>query len=112
MNWRLFLTLFLLGSIFLQFCNASALFFDDFNDGYAGWSSSGNVQSSSLHAIVPDLVHLKKTGRIWIKVSTVGKTHISVTFNLAATALENGDYCHVDVSYDNGSNFQSIFSIT
>lgn len=89
---------------------ASTLFFDDFNDGYSGWSASGNVASVSSPSLQPNSVRLKKDGTIWRTVSTVGYRDISVTWNMAAQALEDGDFCYVEVN--TGSGWTAIASLT
>ena len=94
----------------LQSQAASTIFSDDFNDGYAGWSASGNVASVSSPSLVPNAVRLKKDGAIWRVVSTVGYSDITVTWNMAAQALENGDFCYVEVN--DGSGWTVIGSLT
>lgn len=89
---------------------ATTIFFDDFNDGYSGWSSSGNVTSDNLPSIEPDSVRLKKDGQIWRTISTAGYSDITVTWNMAAQALENGEYCYAEVN--TGSGWSVIASLT
>lgn len=86
------------------------IYFTDFNAGYSDWNSSGNVTSVSSPSIQPNSVRLKKDGTIWRTVSTVGYSNISVTWNMAASALENGDYCYVEVN--TGSGWTAIASLT
>ncbi len=89
---------------------SSTIFFDDFNDGYSGWSSSGNVATDSSPAIEPYSVRLKQDGTIWRTVSTEGYTNITLTWHMAAQSLENGDYCYVEVN--TGGDWQVVASLT
>ncbi len=89
---------------------AATIFFDNFNSGYSGWSTSSSVNSQASPAIQPNSVRLRQTGAIWRTVSTVGYTGISLTWNMAASSLENGERCHVEVN--TGSGWNSIASIT
>ena len=89
---------------------STAIFFDDFNDDYAGWSSSGNVYSDNAPAIVPNSVRLKETGMIWRTISTEGYSDISLDWNMAAAALEDGDYCYIEVN--TGSGWTALVSLT
>lgn len=81
---------------------AATIFFDDFNNGYAGWSTGGNVFQEDAPCLGPDCVRLKKTGRIWRTVSTAGFTGVTVNWNMAARSLENGDFCRLEVNTGGG----------
>lgn len=89
---------------------AAAIFFDNFNSGYSGWSSSGNVASVSSPALQPNSVRLKQTGTIWRTVSTVGYTAISITWNMAASSLEDPDHCYVEVN--TGAQWTAIATLS
>lgn len=93
-----------------SYAASETIFFDDFNTGYSGWNASGDVASDNSPAIVPNSARLKKVGTIWRTVSTVGYSNISVTWNMAAQALETGDYCYVEVN--SGSGWTAIASLT
>ncbi len=89
---------------------AATIFFDDFDDGYAGWSTSGNVASDNSPAIGANSVRLRKDGQIWRVVDTSGYTNISVTWTMAAGALENNEYCYAEVN--TGAGWTVIASLT
>lgn len=89
---------------------STSIYFTNFNTGYSDWSSSGDVASVSSPSIQPNSVRLKKVGTIWRTVSTVGYSNISVTWNMAASALEDGDFCYVEVN--TGSGWTAIASLT
>ena len=87
----------------------STLFFDDFNDGWAGWSTTGNVTQDNSPALVPNSARLRQDATLSRSVSTVGSTGISITWNMAATSLESGDYCHLEV--DEGLGYSIIATL-
>lgn len=89
---------------------ATTIFFDDFNSGYAGWTTSGNVASDNAPAIGANSVRLKKDGQIWRTVNTSGFSNISVTWTMAASSLENNEYCYVEIN--TGSGWSAIASLT
>jgi hypothetical protein len=80
----------------------STIFSDNFNTGYAGWSSSGNVSSVSSPAVQPNSVRLRQTGQIWRTVSTVGYSSISVTWTMAAQSLESNEFCYAEINTGSG----------
>ncbi len=87
------------------------IYFTNFNTSYADWTSAGTVASTSSPAIQPNAV--KMTGgnaSITKTISTVGYSGISLTWNVAASSLEAGEYCRVE--YNTGSGWLSAASIT
>ena len=86
------------------------IFFDDFDDGYAGWATSGNVASDNSPAIGANSARLKKDGQIWRTIDTSGYTNIAVTWTMAAGALENNEYCYAEIN--TGSGWSVIASLT
>jgi hypothetical protein len=87
----------------------ATIYFTNFNTGYSDWTASGNVASVATPSIQPNSVRLKKVGTITRAISTVGYTGISVTWNMAASALENPDHCYVEVN--TGSGWTAIASL-
>ncbi|MBK6645496.1 MAG: hypothetical protein IPG44_07040 [Anaerolineales bacterium] len=74
----------------------------NFNSGYSGWTSSGNVSSVATPSIAPNSVRIRGTASITRTISTVGYTDISVTWNMAASSLESADHCYVEVNTGSG----------
>ncbi len=83
---------------------ATTIFFDDFDDGYAGWTTSGNVSSDNFPAIGANSVRMRKNGQVWRTIDTSGYNNISVTWTMAAGSLENNEYCYVEVNTGSGWN--------
>ena len=81
---------------------ATTIFFDDFNDGYVGWTTSGNVSSDNSPAIGANSARLRQTGQIWRTVDTTGYSNISVTWTMAAGSLENNEYCYTEINTGSG----------
>lgn len=88
---------------------ATTIFFDDFNDGYAGWTTSGNVSSDNSPAIGANSARMRKNGQLWRTIDTTGYSSISVTWTMAAGSLENNEYCYVEVN--TGSGWSVIASL-
>ncbi len=88
---------------------ADTIFQDDFEDGdAAGWATSGDVSITSLQAIGQYSLRLKQTANATVTVSTAGYSAVSITMNLAATSLENGDDCYAEVSTDGGQAWTTV----
>ncbi|MBE7536502.1 MAG: hypothetical protein HS124_12335 [Anaerolineales bacterium] len=100
----------LLPSRSVVYAQSATIYTTNFNSGYSGWTSSGNVSSVSSPAIQPKSVRLRGSASVTRTVSTIGYSNISVTWNMAASSLENGDYCYIEVN--TGSNWTAIGSIT
>ena len=100
----------LLPSHSVVYAQSATIYTTNFNSGYSGWTSSGNVSSVSSPAIQPKSVRLRGSASVTRTVSTVGYSNISVTWNMAASSLENGDYCYIEVN--TGSGWTAIGSIT
>ena len=92
------------------YAQTATIYTTNFNTGYSGWTTSGNVTSVAYPVIQPNSVRLRGSASITRAVSTVGYSNISVTWNLAASSLENGDYCYIEVNA--GSGWTAIGSIT
>ncbi|MCL4529978.1 MAG: hypothetical protein M1282_11255 [Chloroflexi bacterium] len=90
---------------------STQIYFTNFNTGYSDWTSTGNVSSVSSPSIQPNSVKLNGAGASITKsISTVGYNSISVTWNMAASSLESGEYCYVE--YNTGSGWVTIGSLT
>ncbi len=105
------LTLFLVVAIIMacmpQSVQAAAvtIYTTTFNSGYTDWSASSATNGISLVTtprISGSAVRITNTGSITRTVSTVGYTGISVTSNLAASLLENADWCYVEYNTGGG----------
>lgn len=92
----------LAGLTLVSSVSAGTLFFEDFDDGFGGWSTSGNVQSDDAPAIGANSVRLRGDGQIWRTVSTAGAAEIAVAWTLAAQSLESNDHCYVEVNTGSG----------
>ena len=82
----------------------------NFNSGYGGWTASGNVSSVASPALQANSVRLRGVASITRTISTVGYTGISVTWNMAGSSLEVGDFCYVEIN--TGSGWTAIGSLT
>jgi len=91
---------------------ADVILHDDFDDGFAGWTSSGDVDRADLTALVPDAVRLRQGATIERTVSTVGYTGVQISAFLAASLLEGGDACLFEVSTDGGSGWTILLHVT
>lgn len=88
---------------------AATLFQDDFEDGNAnGWSTSGTVAITGLQSIGQYSLRLRQTATATTTVSTTGYSAVSITMNLAATSLENGDDCYAEVSTNGGQSWETV----
>jgi hypothetical protein len=89
---------------------SATVYTTDFNSGYSDWSAAGNVSSVASPSIQPNSVRLIGAGAsITRTISTVGYTNISVTWNMAASSLENNEYCYVE--YNSGSGWVLIGTV-
>lgn len=88
---------------------ASTIFFDDFDAGYASWTTSGNVSSDTYPAIGANSVRMRKDGQVWRTIDTSGYNSVSVTWTMAAGSLENNEYCYVEIN--TGSGWSMIASL-
>ncbi len=90
---------------------SAQIYFTNFNSGYSDWTSTGNVSSISSPSLQPNSVKLNGAGAsIYKIISTSGYSSISVTWNMAASSLESGEYCYVE--YNTGSGWVTIGSLT
>ncbi len=85
---------------------ADPIFFDDFNDGFNGWTSNGYASSSTQRALVPYSVRLRGSGSSLSRsFSTLGWQDVEIGFFVAARSLEGSDRCIVEISSDGGSSW-------
>ena len=85
---------------------ADPLFFDDFNDGFSGWTSNGYASSSTQRALVPYSVRFRGSGSTLSRsFSTLGWQDVEIGFFVAARSLEGSDRCIVEVSSNGGSSW-------
>lgn len=109
------LSMFLIVSLCLQIQSAvhaqsSTIYTTNFNSGYSGWTAAGNVSSVASPSIQPNSVRMNGSGASINKtISTLGYTNISVTWNMAASSLENNEYCYVE--YNAGAGWVVIGTV-
>ena len=87
---------------------ADPIFEEDFDDGFATWSASGDVVAEDLHVLVPDSVRLQGGATLTRSVSTSGYQEVSIGFFLAARLLEGADRCLFEVSTDGGAQWSAL----
>lgn len=89
---------------------SATIYTTNFNSGYSDWTSAGTVASVSSPAIQPNSVRLNGAGASITKtVSTVGYTNINVTWNMAASSLENNEFCYIE--FNSGSGWVLIGTV-
>ena len=98
--------------IFACSVKADPIFFDNFNDGFDGWTSSGNVTIGSDRALVPNSVRLRRGGVLSRSFSTLGWQDIEISFFVGAKSLENTDQCIVEISSDSGNSWTEARVLT
>lgn len=82
---------------------SATIYSTNFNSGYSDWSSAGIVSSVASPALQPNAVRMNGAGASITKtVSTVGYTNISVTWNMAASSLETGEFCYMEINTGSG----------
>ena len=91
---------------------ADPIFFDDFNDGFTGWTSSGDVSPGTARSLVPNAVRLRQGGTLSRSFSTLGWQDVEVGFFVGARRLENADRCVVEISSDGGNNWNEVKALT
>ena len=85
---------------------------DNFENGNAnGWTLNGDIAVDSTEAIGQYSLRHTKSGDSELSGSTAGYSGVSVTMNLAATSLENGDDCYAEVSTNNGGSWLSVVHV-
>lgn len=92
------------------YAQSTTIYTTNFNSGYSGWATSGNISGVATPSIQPNSVRLRGTASITRTISTTGYSNISVTWNMAASSLETGDYCYIEIN--TGSGWTAIGSIT
>lgn len=89
---------------------SATIYSTNFNSGYSDWSSAGAVSSVATPSLQPNAVRLNGAGASITKtVSTIGYTNISVTWNMAASSLETGEFCYMEVN--TGSGWMAIGTV-
>lgn len=92
---------------------ADVLLSEDFEDGNAnGWSLNGNIVVNGSQSIGQYALRHKASGTSTIGVSTAGYSDVSIVMNLAATSLENNEYCYAEVSANNGSSWSTVVQVS
>lgn len=87
--------------------HAAAIFSDDFSDGdISGWSTSGTVDAYNSESI-----RLRATSAASYALSTAGFSAVSVDFVMSASSLENGEFCHAEISTDGGSSWTTALTV-
>lgn len=94
------------------FIAADPIFFDNFNDGFAGWTASGDVATGTARALVPNSVRLRQGGTLTRSFSTLSWQSVEVGFFVGARRLESADRCVVEISSDGGSNWNEVKALT
>jgi hypothetical protein len=91
----------LLANAFTITAPRRAVFYDNFDVAFSGWSTSGNVAryTGTPHNGTAS-IQLTYIGRMWRTISTAGYTDIGVTFNMGANSLEAGEYVVAEWSPD------------
>lgn len=92
------------------YAQSTTIYTTNFNSGYSSWTTSGNISGVATPSIQPNSVRLRGTASITRTISTTGYSNISVTWNMAASSLETGDYCYIEIN--TGSGWTAIGSIT
>lgn len=91
---------------------AATLFQDGFEDGDSGgWALAGNVSITDLQSIGQYSLRIKQTGTATATVSTAGYSDVTITMNLAATSLEDGDDCYGEVSVNGGLDWITVVAV-
>ena len=109
------LVLFLIVSLLLPlqttaYAQASTIYSTNFNSGYSGWTAAGAVSSVSSPSLQPNSVKMNGAGASITKtVSTIGYINIGVTWNLAASSLESGEFCYAE--YNTGAGWTAIGTV-
>lgn len=92
------------------YAQSTTIYTTNFNSGYSGWTTSGNISGVATPSIQPNSVRLRGTASITRTISTVGYSSISVTWNMAASSLESADYCYIEIN--TGSGWTAIGTLT
>ena len=99
--------------LFVSRIQADPIFFDDFNDGFSGWTINGNASSSTQRALVPYSVRLRGSGSTLSRsFSTLGWQDVDISFFIAARRLEGNDRCVVEISSDAGSSWVEVKALS
>jgi hypothetical protein len=85
--------------------SATAVFSTDFAGGIAGWATSGSVDAYQ------GTLRLRGPASATRAVSTAGYSAVSVEFTISAGSLENGEFCHAEVSTDGGASWIAVLTL-
>jgi len=93
-------------------CEASTIFSDDFEAGFSGYTTTGNVNWNGPG--VPPAngnyaIRIRQVGTVSRTISTVGYTSINVSFYLAATVNVGGEY--VNAAWYDGTTWTVLHQI-
>ncbi|AQQ66586.1 hypothetical protein Mag101_02180 [Microbulbifer agarilyticus] len=86
---------------------ADTIYEDNFANGdISGWSTTGNVAAYNGNSM-----RLRGTSTATQALSTAGYSAVSVELAMAATSLENGEFCYGEISTDGGSSWTTALTI-
>src|SRR3546814_7913784 len=99
-----------LGSIVLSLAlwstaGATTVFSTDFAGGIAGWATSGNVDAHQ------GTLRLRGPSSATRAVSTAGYSAVSVAFTMSPGSLENGEFCHAEVSTAGRASWPAVLTL-
>ncbi len=104
----------LMASLMAGHACADTIAYDNFEDGNSnGWTLSGDAQLSGVQAIGNYAMRLKQVASAELAVATSGYSGVSLSLNMAATALEasTNDTCYAEYSSDGGSNWTVLLQL-
>lgn len=91
---------------------STTLFADDFQSGaYPGWTLSGNGHDAANNYQGYWSMRLDGLRQGSIAVSTQGYQGVSLSMQLAALYLVNGDYCYAEYSTNGGTSWNTLLSV-
>ncbi|GAB3011047.1 choice-of-anchor D domain-containing protein [Bowmanella dokdonensis] len=92
---------------------AAALYSDDFQDGsYADWSLSGNGNDAANLYQGNYSLRLDGLRQATQFLSSSGYQAVSLSGELAALYLVNGDHCYLEVSANGGQSWQTLLQLS
>jgi hypothetical protein len=88
------------------------IFYNNFDAGFTGWTTSGSVsrQTGTVPKNGTASIRVRNTGSMQRTISTSGYSSIQVTFAMAATGLEAGEY--VEAAWYDGGLWTTLKQIT
>lgn len=87
------------------------VFYDDFNDGFAGWTADPGVTSENdiYYWDSPNAVRIEGAAKLWRTVSTAGYENIAIHWHVLGGYLEANESCQVQVN--SGSGWSTIAAV-